>query len=485
MNHLSAADYLVVASYLAIVAVAGLWRPNPRNAEDFLLAGKGMGWMPIGISIAAAFISGISFLGLPAEVMANGLGFVIYSLSYILVIPVITRLFLPFYASLRITTAYEYLEQRFNRRVRLYCSGMFVSWRLLWIGTVIYVPSLLVATVTGVPLLGAVLTIGILTTVYTAFGGLRAVIVTDFIQFFVMAGGAAVAILVAASAIPGGISGVLEIGAAHGRTSFANFSLDPAERLTVWGALIGGFFANLTFFGADQMVIQRYLSTRSASEMQKTFLLNCVALLLIVGLLAMLGLALFAFYHSRPAAAGSIPPDRILPHFIATEFPPGLRGLLAAAIFAASMSTLSAGVNAVAGAIFNDFGGGRQSNGTDVALLRWLSIATGGACTLLACFIGRLGSIIEIAVRAVDGFAGPLLGVFLAGMLTKRIGSNAILGGGVLGTIATTFVNFFSPLSFVWYAAFGCAATLAASALIQFFGGASAQVNNAALRDAD
>ena len=185
MSSLLPIDYLILIIYLGLITFIGIWcHRSQRTTDDFLFAGRNIGWLPMGISIAASFISGITYIGLPAEVASHGLGILVYSFSYVLTIPVITRLFLPFYSSLRITTAYEYLEGRFDRRVRLFCSGIFIIWRLLWIATVIYVPSLVVSTVAGAPFVPSLIAIGLLTTVYTAVGGLRAVIVTDAIQFF-------------------------------------------------------------------------------------------------------------------------------------------------------------------------------------------------------------------------------------------------------------------------------------------------------------
>lgn len=460
---LSFLDFAVIALYLLLVTALGVMvHQRNRSREDFLFAGKSMGWIPIGISIAAAFISGISYVGLPTEVYSYGLNFMLYVLAYLLVIPVILYFFLPFYGGVRITTAYEYLESRFDRRTRQICSGMFIGWRLLWMATVIYVPSLLTSTMTGLPLLPSVLVIGILTTIYTAFGGLRGVILTDVMQFFIMVGGALAAIQFAAQAVPGGVTGIWSVASEQGRLLNLDFSFDLSARMTVWGALTGGFFANLSFFGVDQMVIQRYLATRTASEMRSTFLLNCLSLFLVVTVLAGLGLALFAFYRTAPGGLpAGVPSDRVLLHFIGIEFPPGLRGLLVASILAASMSTLSAGVNAVTAALCNDFRNmSNVSEGAGLQQIRWMSIGVGLLATLIASQVGTLGSVIEVAVRVVDSFAGPLLGVFLIGMLSQRIGSGPAIAGVFAGLAATGYANFASSISFVWFPALGCLVTM-------------------------
>jgi SSS family transporter len=344
---------------------------------------------------------------------------------------------------------------------------MFIAWRLLWLATVIYVPALVLSSLTGLPLVPTVLAIGAFTTLYTSVGGIKAVIWTDFLQFFVMAGGAALAIVYVAGSLDGGAREIWQRAYEGGRVQSFSFSLDPNERLTVWGALVGGFFANLAFFTADQVIIQRYLTTRSAADLRRTFLLNCVGLTLMVVLLGGVGLALFAFYDANPGLLpGGAKDDNVFPHFIARQFPPGLVGLLLASILAATTSTLAAGINAVTTALYSDFlGRGPESSpgspSSDLRLSRAVSVGVGAVATLMACFVGRLGTIMEIAVRFVDGFAGPLLAVFLLGMLFRRVRSVPALLGALVGVLLCAYFNFYSQVSFAWYPAIGCAGALA------------------------
>jgi sodium-coupled monocarboxylate transporter 8/12 len=297
---------------------------------------------------------------------------------------------------------------------------------------------------------------------------MKAVIWTDFTQFFVMFGGALLGIVFIARAIPGGVGGIWEGAARGGRIAMLDLALDPTIRITLWGALIGGFFANLSVFGVDQLVIQRYLTTRSAADLRRTYLLNCAALFLVVAVLSFLGLALFAFYEQHPALLpGTVPPDHVLPWFIAHQFPPGLTGLLVASILAATMSALSAGINAVTTALFNDFF--LKDGGLHRA--RSITWAVGLFATILATLVGRLGTVMEIAVRLIDGFPGPLLGLFLVGIFNRTIGATAVLLAGLSGVAVTACVNFFSSISFMWYSPIGCVTTLlAAFAIHPLFG---------------
>lgn len=461
-------DYAILVLYLLVIlAISAFSHRGQKSTGDFLLAGRSMPWPLVGISLVASFISGISYIGIPAEIRSYGIGYIIYALAYVLVIPVVLCVFIPFYSNRLITTAYEYLEKRFNIRVRRLASGMFVFWRLLWIATVIYVPSLVLSSVAAIPLLSAVLLIGILTTLYTAFGGMKAVIWTDFSQFFVMFGGALLAIGFVVHALPNGVHDILQAAMLGGRTSLPSLSLNPTVRITLWGALIGGFFANLSLFGVDQLVIQRYFTTKSAVDLRRTYLLNCFALLIAVGTLTFLGLALFAFYEQRPLLLpDAVPSDQVFPWFIAHEFPPGLTGLLVASILAATMSALSAGINAVSTALFSDF-----LKSGNLAHARLLTFVVGISGTILASMVSRLGTIIEISVRLIDGFAGPLLGIFLVGIFTRTVYSGSIFIAALLGVILTGSVNFFTNVSFMWYSPIGCVTTVVAALALRAISG--------------
>lgn len=473
MRHfgLRPSDWMILLIYLTGVVVLGSWFSRGRTrAKDFYLAGQRMSWIPVGLSTVAALISGNTYLGLPSEVRSHGLAFLIIAFSIFLAIPVTLRVFLPFYRGLQVTSAYEYLEKRFDVWVRCLASGMFVIWRLIWIAMVIYVPSLTFSAVTGAPMVYTILALGFLTTLYTALGGIEGVIWTDVVQFFVMFGGALVTVWIVSAQLDSGFADVWRIASEGGRTQLLDFSWDPTVRMTFWGAMIGGAFANLAYLGADQMVVQRYLTAKSSRDAQWSVLLSSVGTIFVVVPLALIGLALYAFYHLHPNLVPTdFSDDKVFPYFIATEFPAGFAGLLIAAIFAATMSSLSSGINAITTALDIDFyqrlikqprASSQDQNLAQVRFSRILSVLIGAGATGLACFIGRLGTIIEIGLRFIDGFSGPLLGLFLLGMFTKRTNSVGACTGAVLGILATTYANFFSRLSFTWFPAIGCIVTL-------------------------
>ena len=351
-------DYIVFAVYLAASVAIGLWFvKEQRTVKDYFLAGQSMNWFVVAISVIAALFSGISYLGAPTEVYSNDMTYAVTLLSFFIATPVVALVFVPFFYRLNLYSAYEYLEKRFDLQVRVWSSAMFILRVIFYLALAIYAPALALAEVTGLPLSFSVLLIGVLTTVYTTLGGMKAVIWTDVMQFFVLLGGQIVVAWVAMSRIPGGAAGAFQIAADAGKLNFANFDWDLTVRVTFWGALLGGLFNNLVQMGTDQISVQRYLTAKSLPEAQKSLWFKLIITLPLVIIFYLMGAVLFAFYQSHPdISPGEFKQkDRILPYFVITQLPKGVPGLLIAAIFAATMSTVSSGINALSTASIIDF----------------------------------------------------------------------------------------------------------------------------------
>ena len=264
-------DYTVLAAYLlGITLVGGVFFAKQKNLGDFLVAGRSIAWLPAAISIIATDFSASSFCGVPAYVFQKDLKLLISSFSILLVTPIIIRLFLPVYLESKVFTAYEYLEKRFDLRVRLFASFLFLLVRGGYIGVVIYAPSIVLSVITGLPLTVCVLLMGLLTTIYTSLGGMKAVIWTDFVQFGVIAVGLVFISWAVIAKTNSGFVEIWQVAESAGRLETFDFSLDPRIPVTFWGALIGGSFWLLNSYGTDQMILQRYLATRSPAECRRS-----------------------------------------------------------------------------------------------------------------------------------------------------------------------------------------------------------------------
>ena len=426
-----------------------------------------MGSVLVAMTILASLFSGISFLAAPSEGSANGPVFYLANIAFFIATPVTAMLILPFYYNSRFFTAYQYLEERFSVQLRTLASASFIVRVLLWLAAATYAPALALEQATGMPLWFTILCTGLLTTIYTTFGGMRAVIWTDVMQLVVLAGGQLVIMLVALGRVPGGIDRVIEIGRQGGRLDLS-LSADPTVRLTLWGLLIGATFMHLVQMATDQVSVQRYLSARSLEVARRGLWLKLAMLLPVTVIFYGTGLVLYAFYqiHGDPLVAGKITKaDQILPYFVINELPHGLPGLFIAAIYAASMSTISAGINSLTSVSLVDFyqrlwRRPDLSEKNQLRIARALTFGYGTLVVLLAFLVHRLGTLLEATNKVIGLVGGPLLGLFLLGILLKRATARGALIGWVAGLVLTLWVCFGTNISFLWYAMIGCLTTM-------------------------
>lgn len=459
-------DYSLFVIYIVAAVALGMWFVRGRQSvRDYFLAGQTMGWFVVAVSVIASLFSGISYLGAPTEVFNNDMTYSVTLLSFFIATPIVTIVFLPFFYRLKLYSAYEYLERRFDLQVRTWSSAMFIIRVVFYLALAMYAPALAIAEVTGLPLWFSILGIGALTTLYTALGGMKAVVWTDVMQFFVLVGGQVLVAWVAISRIPGGFGGTMQIAGEAGKLNWANFDWDLTIRVTFWGALLGGLFNNMVQMATDQISVQRYLTARSLPEASKSLWFKLIITLPIVMVFYLMGAILFAFYESHPQLLPTHleQADRIMPYFVVNELPSGMPGLLIAAIFAATMSTVSSGISALTTASVMDFyKRSMVAQATPEHMLRLSRrlAAFYGALSMAAAFLmPYLGTLVEATNRIMGMLGGPLLGVFLLGMLNRRATAQGTLLGAFFGAVGLAYVVFNTDVSFMWYALFGCVGT--------------------------
>lgn len=469
MSHFGAADAAAFALYMALLIGIGVWfTRQQKDLKSYLLADRDMNAVIVAVSVIAALFSGISYLGAPAETYHNGLAYLLVLGAYFIATPITIFLFVPYFYRLNLYTAYEYLEWRFDGRVRRLASLLFILRVTGWIAIAIYAPALAISTATGWPLWAAILLTGAATTFYTALGGMKAVIWTDTIQFFLLCLGIFFVLYHAAHGVPGGLHGAWDLAAADGKTRLLDLSLDPRVRLSLGAALIGGTAANLVQMVTDQIAVQRYLTARSLRECQRALWIKLWVTIPIVAFVYLTGTFLYGYYRANPSLTPTLErTDGLLPYFISTTLPAPLPGLLFASIFAATMSAASAGINALTSALLIDFGKGLRPGQAEadaagdrrqVFHARLVTTAFGVLTTILALFVGHLGTLVEAPNRIFGLLGGPLLGVFFLGVCSRRTGGLAALIGmavGAAATLAAQAANF----SFLWLAFVGASAT--------------------------
>lgn len=476
-EHFSALDWAVFVAYLlATVAIGTLFIKGQRDLNEYFLAGRNIGSVIIAMTVLAALFSGISFLAAPSEGYANGPIFYLVNLAFFVATPVTALVFLPFYYNSRFFTAYQYLEERFSVQLRTLASASFIVRVLLWLAAATYAPALALEQATGMPLWFTILCTGVLTTIYTTFGGMRAVIWTDVMQLLVLVGGQVTIVVIALSRVPGGMAQVIELGKQGGRLDLS-FSPDPTVRLTLWGLLIGASFMHLVQMATDQVSVQRYLSARSLKVAQRGLWMKLLMTMPVTAVFYGTGLVLYAFYqvHGDPLVAGRIQKaDQILPYFVVNELPHGIPGLFIAAIYAASMSTISAGINSLTSASLVDFyqrlwRRPDLSEKNQLNIARWLTFTYGTLVIALAFLVQRLGTLLEATNKIIGLIGGPLVGLFLLGILVRRATARGALIGWLAGLAMTIWICFGTRISFTWYAMSGCLTTMSIGYLVSLF----------------
>jgi len=475
MTPFSAWDYLICAVYLVASVALGLrFARGQDTLKEYLLAGRGVGPVIVAITVLAALFSGISYLGAPAEIYSHTITFMLVGLSFFVATPLTNLVFMPFFYRAHFFTAYHYLEERFSVGLRTLASALFITRVLVWLALATYAPALALEQVTGFPLWATILITGVLTTLYTTFGGMKAVIWTDVMQFIVLFGGQIAIFAVALNHIPDGVAGAWRISQAAGKLHI-DTSLDPTVRVSLWGVLIGGAFMNLVQMATDQVSIQRYMTATDLNAARRSLWIKLALTLPTIAVFYLSGLVLYAFYQTRtdPLATGIITKaDQILPYFVVHELPRGMPGLLIAAIYAASMSTVSAGINSLTAVtlvdLYQRLWRPAASAPHLLRLAKLLTLFYGALTLLLAFVVERMGSLIEASNKAIGLVGGPLLGLFLLGMFSRRANARGALIGWGAGVAVLLPVCFRTQTSFLWYAMEGCLATLAVGQLASY-----------------
>ena len=363
--------------------------------------------------------------------------------------------FLPRFFAREPQYPYQIIEERFGMKVRLLASVMFVLLRVGWMSALIYAPALILVTAAGLGterLWPVILVIGGACTLYTTAGGIRGVIVTDALQFAVMLFGVLFVIGYILWNIHLGPAELVEGWRQRGQWRFFDWSLDPTRAFTVWTLGIGVTLSGLSSYVGDQMSLQRYLTAGSQEAAARSFRFNVIGAASMVTLLAITGMLLSAWYARYPDPDLPTAGDRVFPHFIATVLPSGVTGLVIAAVLAATMSSLTSGVNALAGCLTNDFvlPTGWVREGRPLLVCgRWLTIVVGVAATAGAGFVGRLGTIFDIAQKLYGVFMGPLLACMVLALLPLPVRTWSLVAGPVLGC-AAGIATAMSPIASAW-----------------------------------
>lgn len=464
-------DYLVLACYLLATAAFGtLIGRGQKNINDYFLGGKDMPWWAISFSIVATETSTLTFIGAPAIAFTGNITFLQLTFGYLIGKILVSTVLIPGYFKGDIQTAYEILQHQFGPRVKNFSAFLFQISRTLADGVRLFATALVLSVVTEMSVTWTIAIIGVVTIFYTFYGGMTAVVWNDAIQLMIYIGGALLAFWLILDKVPGGWAEVTALAAPDNKFAFFNFSWDMADPYTLLGGLVGGAFVTFASHGTDQMMVQRYLACGNRWKSQLALMVSGVVVILQFLLFLVIGVMLFAYYEHFPLTQELEEINRIFPIFIVEEMPPGVSGLIIAAIFAAAMSTLSSSLNSLSSSSMNDYYRSFiKTDGSDSHYLKASRIATlaWGVILILVSFLARnWGEVLQAGLTITSFTMGSVLGIFLLGILKKNCDQNAGLAAMFTGLLVMVFVGLHPGIAWTWYVLIGSATTLVSGLLI-------------------
>lgn len=448
-------DVAIIVTYLVAVIGAGLFFARRQHTtRRYFLASHDVPWWAIAASIVATETSTITFISVPGVAWAKGgdFRFLQLVLGYVVARILIAVFFMPWYFRGELVTVYELLQTRFAPSVKALAATLFVVMRTIADGVRLLLTAYVLTALVGhLGVTGAIIALGVVMTLFTLAGGIEAIVWIEVAQFVIYIGGAVAAAVVLLGHV--GFEEALAAGAAAQKFRVFDFAFDFTKTYTFWSGLIGGTFLTLSTHGTDQYMVQRYLCTANPRSAGKAVVTSGFVVLVQFAFFLFIGVLLFAFYRDSAPVTAS---DQIFPHFIANHMPPGLSGLVVAAILAAA---LSSSLSAIAATVVGDLLRPRDEQRT-MRLSRVVIVLAGLAQIAVGVALQHTTrSALGTALAVASLINGPILGVFFLGA-TKRANTFAALAGMSAGLLAVGIVAFATDVAWPWYAVVGSVVTL-------------------------
>ena len=462
-GHFGVVNYTVLFVYLIGLLLVGAYfmKRNEHGTDDFFRGGQTIPWWAAGISIFATALSSITFLSIPAKAYATDWRMLVFNMAIIIVAPIIIRFYLPFFRKLTVASAYQYLELRFNRVVRYFASALFCFFMVTRIAIVLFLPSLALYAVSGINIYFSILVMGLITIAFCTMGGMKAVIWTDVIQGIVLVLGALIALVYLIAGTDGGIDGFFKLASDAGKFRTFDFVFDWSQPV-FWVAIFGGLANQLITYTSDQSIIQRYMTTKDQKSAARGIWFNGIISIPISVVFFLIGAALFTYYKSNPASLDITMQnqDAIFPHFIVSGLPAGIAGLVIAAVFSASISTISSNVNSVSTAVTEDFFQQLRNDLTEKTRMHIARISgilvgligTGFALGLATWDIKSLWDQFNVFLGLLTSGLG---GLFMMGIFTKRINGKSAMIGLLASIVILLVLRSYTHVSFLLFGFIG------------------------------
>lgn len=455
-------NYIALICYLAAIMAVGMYfAKRQKSAEDYFKAGGRIPGWAAGISVFATTLSSITFMSIPAKAYTGDWTFLVGQYMAILVLPVVFWFYIPFFRKLNLTSVYEYLERRFDVKMRLFGSISFMLFHVGRISIIIYLTALALMPFVDISPLTIVFLIGVLCIVYTFLGGIEGVIWTDVIQGIMLSVAAILIFVMICFNVDGGALQIFSYAAEHDKYFPADKFAWSWSESTVPVLCIGFFFAALQQFTASQDVVQRYIVTDNIEETKKALITNAKLVACVPIFFFAVGTALYVYYTQNPEL---LPADfntgGILPFYVISQMPAGVAGIIIAAVFAASQSSISSSLNSISACFTSDIYEKLSDNPSSEKKLkvgRLLTVIAGvlGVCTSTYLIYSNESEIWDAFNSLLGLMGGPMTGLFMLGIFIKRANALGAMLGAVASVVTVLCLRQFTDLNFFFYGVFG------------------------------
>jgi SSS family solute:Na+ symporter len=457
MDKFGGLNWSIISIYLLANLLLGfVLSKKVTTAEDFYIGKKSTPWWAIGISVLATYVSAMTFLGAPAWSYGSGLSVIAIHLNYPLVIILVMALFLPFFMETGVISIYEYQEKRFGKASRTTISIIFLLTQLLSSAAVLVASSFVIAYITGISIFTSIIVVTIITLIYTSLGGITAVIWTDVLQSAIFLIGGIIVLVALITEIPEPINEVLASLKDKGKINPIDSSFSLTKDTTVWAGVIAMTIYHVTVYGANQMMMQRTLGSKNMGDAKKSLALMGFGAFFIYFLFIFIGILFYHYYGGKTFENN----NNIMLEFAQEKAFPGFIGLIAAAVLAASMSSLSSALNSFSTISTEGFYQKYfRPNETPEHYLKVARISTifWALLIIIPAFIfsDDTESVLKLLTKIGSYFVGAKLAMYGLGFYSKHTSERGLLVGVLLGFVALALVSQLTDISWPWYAVIG------------------------------
>ena len=457
MREFGTLNWLILVAYILGNLLLGLFlSKRVETAEHYFLGQRTMPWWAIGVSVVATYIGAMTFLGGPAWAYSEGFSVIFIHINYPIAVFVVITVFLPFFYNSGVASIYDYLERRFGMKSRSLMAGIFLFGNIAYSGIMLYTTALVLQFITGIPVIDSILVIATVALAYTMLGGISAVIWTDVAQTVILLVGALIVLVTLIGALPGGFGESLVELKAQGLTDPFVTTTDPSVVATIWTGVLAMSIYHVVVYGVNQMMVQRTLTAKTIGDAKKSYAMMAYLAIFIFALFFLIGLLFHSYYGGREFENG----NTIMLEFIAGVGVPRLMGIIAAAVVAASMSSLDSSLNSLATVTTIDFYQQYfKKDGSPEHYLkasRLFTLAWGIIIVVPAiAFMGSDGSVLEILSKIGSFFVGAKLAAYGLGFYSRHTTEKGLLIGVAAGFACLWYVEFHADIAWPWYCAIG------------------------------